>query len=77
MANRPLRILTHVPAGLLRRVGEEFPTVELIEIPQEGDLDDGVAGVGTKAQGRHDRTGVKFAKRSLLKSALTAEHGIE
>ncbi len=38
MADRPLRILSHVPAGLLTRVAEQFPSVEMQEIPAEGEL---------------------------------------
>ena len=38
MPDRPLRILSHVPAGLLPRVTEQFPSVEMLEIPAEGEL---------------------------------------
>lgn len=44
MSDRPLRILTYVPTGLLRRVGDSFPTVELIQIPEQGELEAGVEG---------------------------------
>jgi len=39
-----LKILTHVPPALLSRVEIEFPDVEIIQVPEEGKLPDGVEG---------------------------------
>lgn len=33
-----LRVLSHVPLGLLERVHREFPSLELVQIPEEGPL---------------------------------------
>jgi phosphoglycerate dehydrogenase-like enzyme len=44
MPHRPLQVLTHVPVGLLKRVVERFPTVELIRIPIEGPIEAGLRG---------------------------------
>jgi phosphoglycerate dehydrogenase-like enzyme len=44
MPDRPLTVLTHVPVRLLRAVGERFPTVELVQVPERGGLDEGVEG---------------------------------
>lgn len=42
--SRPLRLLSHVPAGLLSLVREQFPAVEIEVIAEKGPLPDGVAG---------------------------------
>ncbi|MCH2170194.1 NAD(P)-binding domain-containing protein [Myxococcota bacterium] len=39
-----MKVLIHVHPGLLKRVREELPDVELIQIPQEGPIPDGVEG---------------------------------
>jgi phosphoglycerate dehydrogenase-like enzyme len=39
-----LRVLSHVPLGLLSRVGEEMPSVELLQVPERGALEPAVAG---------------------------------
>jgi len=44
MPDRPLQVLSHVPAGLLTRVGEDFPSVALREIPEQGELPADVRG---------------------------------
>ena len=44
MTDRALQVLTHVPSGILARVGESFPSVTLREIPEEGELPDDVRG---------------------------------
>lgn len=44
MNQRSPRVLTHVHPGLLRRVKERFPSVEIVHIPEEGPLDEGVEG---------------------------------
>jgi phosphoglycerate dehydrogenase-like enzyme len=44
MADPELRILSHVPTGLLSRVGEAFPSVEVLQIAEEGELAPDVAG---------------------------------
>ena len=38
------RILSHMPLGLLGRIGEQFPDAEVVQVPEEGPLDDDVAG---------------------------------
>jgi phosphoglycerate dehydrogenase-like enzyme len=43
-AARRLRVLSHVPLGLLARVREAFPAVTLEQVPGEGELAPGVAG---------------------------------
>lgn len=38
MPERSLTLLTHVHPGLLQRVGERFPQVEILRIPEEGPI---------------------------------------
>ena len=40
----PLRILTHLPPASLSRVTEEMPDVELVAVPTEGPVPEGVRG---------------------------------
>lgn len=44
MPERPLRVLSHVPSAILGRVSRELPSVELAQIPGEGELPPGVEG---------------------------------
>jgi phosphoglycerate dehydrogenase-like enzyme len=39
-----LKILSHIHPGLLESATKEFPDIEVIRIPEEGDLPDGVEG---------------------------------
>lgn len=39
-----IRVLCHVPVGLLRRVGESVPEAELVPVPAEGPLAPGLRG---------------------------------
>lgn len=39
-----MKVLTHTRTELFARVAEEFPDVELVPIPEEGDLPDGIEG---------------------------------
>ncbi|NQZ96625.1 MAG: hypothetical protein HRU01_08955 [Myxococcales bacterium] len=39
-----MKILTHVTPALLARVAREFPDVELVEVPQKGELPDELRG---------------------------------
>jgi phosphoglycerate dehydrogenase-like enzyme len=43
-AARTLRVLCHVPLGLLARIGRELPAVTLEQVPREGEPAPGVAG---------------------------------
>jgi phosphoglycerate dehydrogenase-like enzyme len=38
MSDRRLHVLSHVPTGLLSRVGEQFPSVSVQQIPEEGEI---------------------------------------
>ncbi len=38
MSDRPTRILSHLPQALLARVPQEFPTVQVQQIPERGEL---------------------------------------
>ncbi|MEN8184350.1 MAG: NAD(P)-dependent oxidoreductase [Myxococcota bacterium] len=44
LSDRSLRVLSHVPLGLLRRIGEELPQVELLQVPENGPLEAELAG---------------------------------
>jgi phosphoglycerate dehydrogenase-like enzyme len=44
VTDRALRILSHVPEGLLQPVRERFPSVELQVVPEEGALPEGTEG---------------------------------
>lgn len=44
MTDRPLRVLSHIPEGLLGALHERFPTVEVIGVPEEGPLPAGTQG---------------------------------
>jgi phosphoglycerate dehydrogenase-like enzyme len=44
LADRRLLVLSHVPLGLLARVGAELPSVELLQVPERGELAPEVAG---------------------------------
>jgi phosphoglycerate dehydrogenase-like enzyme len=44
MAARSLRVLSHLPVGLLSRIREELPTVSLDQIPHSGEIPPGVRG---------------------------------
>jgi phosphoglycerate dehydrogenase-like enzyme len=43
MATAP-RVLSHLPLGLLRKVGEAFPQVEIVQVPERGSLAPDVSG---------------------------------
>ncbi len=44
MADRSTRVLSHVPQALLARVSQEFPAVQVEQIPKQGDLSPEVEG---------------------------------
>jgi phosphoglycerate dehydrogenase-like enzyme len=44
MSDQSPRLLSHVHPGLLRPLKERFPAVEIIRIPEEGPLDEGIRG---------------------------------
>ncbi len=44
MTEAPLHVLTHIPLALLGRVRHEFPDVELVVVPMEGEVPAEVSG---------------------------------
>ena len=44
MTDRALRVLSHIPEGLLQPLRERFPSVELRIVPEEGALPTGTRG---------------------------------
>ncbi len=44
MPDRALRVLSHVPEGLLASVHERFPSVEVTVVPEQGELAEDVRG---------------------------------
>jgi len=44
VSDRPLRVLSHVPRGLLSAISERFPSVEVEEVPAQGEPAPELAG---------------------------------
>ena len=67
---RPLRILSHLPLGLLQRVKQDLPGVEIIQIPEKGELPAGVEGEVLLTQAWGSPNMAEVVKRVVMKTAV-------